>query len=47
MLDRLKSGEFSETTAGTDNLNVSNEANREQSDQIFKWIIVIKTGMLS
>jgi hypothetical protein len=30
MLERLKSGEFSETTTATDNLNVSNEANREK-----------------
>jgi len=29
MLDRLKSGQFSETTTAIDNLNVSNVANKE------------------
>jgi hypothetical protein len=36
MLDRLKSGQFSETTTAVDNLNISNEENREKSDRIFK-----------
>jgi hypothetical protein len=36
MLDRLKSGQFSETATAIENLNVSEEANREKSDQIFK-----------
>jgi len=47
MLHRLKSGQFSETTTAIDNLNISNEANGDKSDKIFKWIINIKTGMIS